>query len=53
MLTYAQLHNAVTLLPFLANTDSPVAREFAAATTLVNFPAGATIFFGINTDASK
>ena len=44
MLTHAQLHDAVTLLPFLANTDSPVAREFAAATTLVNFPAGATIF---------
>ncbi|NJO05798.1 MAG: Crp/Fnr family transcriptional regulator [Chloroflexaceae bacterium] len=44
MLTMAQLHDAIRLLPFLADTNAPLVQAFSTHTTLARIPAGTTIF---------
>jgi CRP/FNR family transcriptional regulator len=44
MLTPAQLHEAIALLPFLTDSTTPAARAFTEQATLMRFPAGTTVF---------
>lgn len=44
MLTPNQMHDAVTLLPFLSDSNARLAQAFRAQATCMSLPAGTTIF---------